>query len=60
MMIYKAIYRDSGNNPSREVTFDAADLTEALKVLCTTQVCPEGSTQVAVEPIETDDRPRPA
>ena len=56
-MIYLAVYRNTANAAVKEVLFDAKDLTEALEIVCTTQTCPEGATQISVEPAEPGRAP---
>ena len=54
-MIYKAVYSDARGYPLSEITFDAGDLTNALQVICTTQVTPDGATRIIIEPLVTSD-----
>jgi hypothetical protein len=54
-MLYTAIYSNHLGAGLRTVTFEAADLTEALKIVCTTQVAPEGAVEIVVR--HRTDRP---
>lgn len=54
-MIYEAIYHDGDDREISTVTFDAPDLTQALKIVCTTQVTPEGADTITITP-RTEDR----
>jgi hypothetical protein len=57
-MIYDAVYAGRDNAVISTVTFDAADLTEALRVVCETQVTPEGAEAITIAPQEGVQRDR--